>query len=82
VDERMADVAREQSASEEAVSRCREELVAAERQVRLLEKLREKREAEFRAEELRREQREREDAWQAVHGLQEPQERQRSEFDR
>jgi flagellar export protein FliJ len=68
VDERIAEVAREQSGAEEVVGRCRAELTAAERQVRLLEKLREQREAEFRADELKREERQREDAWQAVHG--------------
>jgi flagellar export protein FliJ len=67
IDQRMAEVARERSEAEEVVDLCRRELAAAERQVRLLDKLRAKRLAEFQADELGREEREREDAWQAVH---------------
>ena len=51
----------------EQLARCRQTLVQADRDVKALEKLREKRETEFQYEQQRREHRELDDIWHATH---------------
>ncbi|GAB4135759.1 MAG: hypothetical protein Tsb009_02380 [Planctomycetaceae bacterium] len=65
----MHSLSQQRSLLEEQIQQCRQTLIEADRNVKVLEKLREKQYLEFQTEQLRKTERELSETWLAAHAV-------------